>query len=58
MKRISIEKREKYVVGEKRKPKICSELFDSIAPQNAETHTAPNSLPLNSNNSAKNLFFN
>ena len=34
------------------------ELFDSIAPQNAEIHTVTNSLPLNLKNSAKSLFFN
>jgi hypothetical protein len=34
------------------------ELFDSIAPQNAEIRTVTNSLPLNLKNSAKGLFFN
>lgn len=34
------------------------ELFDSIAPQNAEIRTVTNSLPLNSENFAKSLFLN
>lgn len=34
------------------------ELFDSIAPQNAEIRTVTNSLPLNLKNSAKSLFCN
>ncbi|MPN07138.1 hypothetical protein SDC9_154404 [bioreactor metagenome] len=35
-----------------------NELFDSIAPQNAENSTVTNSLPLKFKNSAKGLFFN
>jgi hypothetical protein len=52
----------------KRKGKICvgfknnayfwRELFDYIAPQNAEIRTVTNSLPLDLKNSAKSLFFN
>ncbi|KAA6323318.1 hypothetical protein EZS27_027235 [termite gut metagenome] len=37
---------------------FTAELFDTIAPQNAENCTVTNSLPLNLNNSAKSLFFN
>ena len=39
-------------------PTFIPELFDSIAPQNAEIRTVTNSLPLNFENSAKSLFFN
>ncbi|MDR3061933.1 MAG: hypothetical protein LBU57_07455 [Dysgonamonadaceae bacterium] len=42
----------------KKLPTFIPELFDSIAPQNAEICTVTNSLPLNFKNSAKNLFFN
>jgi hypothetical protein len=37
---------------------FTAELFDSIAPQNAEIRMVTNSLPLNLNSSAKSLFFN
>lgn len=39
-------------------PIFIPELFDSIAPQNAEIRTVTNSLPLNFKNFAKSLFFN
>lgn len=42
----------------KKLPTFTAELFDSIAPQNAEIRTVTNSLPLILKNSAKSLFFN
>ncbi|MDR2814970.1 MAG: hypothetical protein LBB79_10020 [Prevotellaceae bacterium] len=54
----SNKEREKYACGFKNIAYFWRELFDSIAPQNAEIRTATNSLPLKLSNSAKNLFFN
>ena len=39
-------------------PMFTTELFDSIAPQDAEIRTVTNSSPLKFNNSAKSLFYN
>ena len=42
----------------KKLPTFTAELFDSIAPQNAEIRTVTKSLLLKFKNSAKGLFFN
>ncbi|MDL2305084.1 hypothetical protein LJC72_07065 [Bacteroides sp. OttesenSCG-928-D19] len=42
----------------KKLPTFTTELFDSIAPQNAEIRTVTKSLPLKIKNYAKGLFFN
>ena len=55
---LSEKERKKICVGFKNNAYFWRELFDSIAPQNAEIRTVTNSLPLNPNNSAKSLFFN
>lgn len=43
---------------QKKLPTFTPELFDSIAPQNAEIRTVTKSLPLKFKNSAKGLFLN
>jgi hypothetical protein len=55
---LSEKERGKICVGFKNNAYFWRELFDSIAPQNAEIRTVTNSLPLKSENSAKSLFFN
>jgi len=55
---LSEKERRKTCVGFKNNAYFWRELFDSIAPQNAEIRTVTNSLPLNSENLSKSLFFN
>jgi hypothetical protein len=55
---LSEKEREKIYVGFKNNVYFWRELFDSIAPQNAEIRTVTNSLPLNSENLLKSLFLN
>jgi hypothetical protein len=55
---LSEKERGKICVGFKNNVYFWRELFDSIAPQNAEIRTVTNSLPLKSENSFKSLFIN
>lgn len=55
---LSEKERRKICIGFKNNAYFWRELFDSIAPQNAEIRTVTNSLPLILKNSAKSLFFN
>jgi hypothetical protein len=55
---LSEKEREQICVGFKNNAYFWRELFDSIAPQNAEIRTVTNSLPLKYENSAKSLSLN
>jgi hypothetical protein len=55
---LSEKERKKICAGFKNNAYFWRELFDSIAPQNAEIRTVTNSLPLKSENLFKGLFLN